>query len=230
LAPGSITSTVAFKDDPRYDLMFSVVSRQRRADGDHMTEVIRKHLKAVIAVNTSEWHPTITIPASTLERVKVLLATMDGYSGFIHLNLHASLAIREWSMDNVIGFCKAFRAARADLGIVVTGDPRRIAPEGVALEREAIAGVLVLPSLSQLDLCAVVRASALVVTPDTSLTHIASAERKPVVTLHYRKNEWFPYDVPHEIIYASDERSVHSIPVSKVIASVDALLPHVFSN
>jgi ADP-heptose:LPS heptosyltransferase len=230
LAPGSVTSTVAFNDDPRYDLMFSVVSRQRREDGDHMTEIIRKHLQAVVAFETNEWHPSIEIPANEQAHVNELLLPLRTFEDFVHVNLHASLPVREWSITYVISFCRELRSRHVELGIVVTGDPQRIASEAQALDAERISGVLVLPPLSQLELCAVVRRSKLVITPDTSLTHIASAERKPVVTLHYRKNEWYPFNVPHAIIYSNDERSVHSIPVDRVIKGVESLLSASCSN
>jgi ADP-heptose:LPS heptosyltransferase len=227
IAPDSITSTVAFNDDPRYDKMFSIVSRQQRVDGDHMTKIIRKHLQSVIDVSVlaADWHPNISIPDHTLIRVAELLKPIAHFTaGFIHVNLHASMPIREWSLKNVNEFCKQIRSQEADLAIVITGAPDRIESARAEINDSHQDGVLVLGSLDQLELCAVVRKARLVLTPDTALTHIASAERKPVVALHYRKNEWFPYNVPHRILYSKDERSVHDISVGEVLTSVQELL------
>lgn len=224
LAPHSVTSTVAFNDDPRYDHLFSIVSRQDRDDNDHMTDVIRKHLRAVIDVSTQDWHPSISFPETSISRVKELLSVITERDGFLHINLHASLASREWGIENVLSLCGLLREKLPDLAIVVTGDPNRITQDAEELNLKGLAGVYVLPPLDQPELCAVVRASRMVLTPDTSITHIAAAEHKPVVTLHYRKNEWYPYGVPSRVLYSQAGRSVSEISVTEVFQSIQALL------
>lgn len=225
VAPNAYSSTVAFTDFLRYDKFFSIVSKQKREG--HMTEIIRKHLIDTVDTGTSlsGWHPSLMIPDSLSTSVRSSIFEQLGPSirRYIHVNLHASIGNREWGFENSLAFAERVRDAFPDTGIVFTGAPDRI--HEVRSQSTALpGGVILYETVSQPEAIAVVRHSSLVITPDTSITHIASAEKKPVVTFHYCFNEWYPYNVPHSILRKPEDGLVKDIPVDEVLKAALSLL------
>jgi ADP-heptose:LPS heptosyltransferase len=72
---------------------------------------------------------------------------------------------------------------------------------------------------------ALVATADLVVTPDTSIAHAASACRKPAVILFEKGKEvlWGRYRVPGRNV-VSDDKSLATLPLEPVIDAVDELL------
>jgi len=77
--------------------------------------------------------------------------------------------------------------------------------------------------------------AALIVTPDTSWVHVASALKKPVVAI-YREDEaheknsliWSPYKTKNVVVYAPFDQTrphdINTVDTSQVLAGVDRLL------
>jgi ADP-heptose:LPS heptosyltransferase len=227
LAPKAFSSTVAFKDVAHYRRLFSIVSPQSRTGNPHMTEIIARHLSDTIdiEIDALSWHPSLNIPQSVERDVHDRVwQQLDGLSSFVHLNLHASIASREWGIQRSLQFAGRLRDVYPGSGVVITSDPTRA---NEIANAPLLSGIFYFPTRSQLELVALVRESKLVVTPDTAVTHIASAEMKPTIALSYRENEWYPFRVPNRIIMKPETGSVADIPVDQV---VEAALELIASN
>lgn len=74
------------------------------------------------------------------------------------------------------------------------------------------------------DALALVGTSDMVFTPDTSISHAASAFQKPAVVLLKRDHHpYAPYDIPGEIVYW-DGNEIHSLPSNSVTPAVERMV------
>ena len=74
------------------------------------------------------------------------------------------------------------------------------------------------------DAFALVGTADMVFTPDTSISHAASAFRKPSLVLLKREHKaYFPYNSPGEIVYWDDD-NFQLLPYETVAKALDALL------
>jgi ADP-heptose:LPS heptosyltransferase len=154
------------------------------------------------------------------------------------LNLSAGEPFREWSEANNRKFltllCERYRANNASLHLVFSavGEKRREA-ERLQQDISSTFGVetFVLPSTHDvLQLCAFVERVDVVITPDTSITHIATAFGKPSVVLCTRLSsspQWMPFGVPFVAVYPPvhlPEAPVEAIAPEAVVQAFSELL------
>jgi ADP-heptose:LPS heptosyltransferase len=65
------------------------------------------------------------------------------------------------------------------------------------------------------ELASIIEGALLVISPDTSIVHFASAMRKPVLSICARidaSQEWLPRNVPYEIVWTEQRQQVSEIP------------------
>jgi ADP-heptose:LPS heptosyltransferase len=75
------------------------------------------------------------------------------------------------------------------------------------------------------EVTAVTATADLVVSPDTSITVIASAFRVPVLALMRRDTEqWVPYRAEGDVAFSDDPRSLEGLPVERVIGKLDGVI------
>lgn len=137
------------------------------------------------------------------------------------VNLSASEQKRRWADEHFISVLRSVRDAHPALPMVVIGLPaewesvRRVA-------ESANAEAVLTPSLR--DALAIVGTSDRVLTPDTSISHAASAFNKPVVVLLRRDcDPYAPWDVPGELVFWDGE-TVHGLKTETVLPAVLRLL------
>jgi ADP-heptose:LPS heptosyltransferase len=139
------------------------------------------------------------------------------------VNISAGHAERRWSDE---GFAQLLvhlrrRAPNARVAVIALATERASAERLAAL----VHGVAITPSVR--ELFALVASADLVVTPDTAVSHIASAFVRPTLTLLRRRAEyhiWVPYRTPGRNIFGDDEATLAGLPVDRVIAGLDDLL------
>ena len=88
------------------------------------------------------------------------------------------------------------------------------------------------PTRNVLEIVAVVEGSHAVFSPDTGVVHMASATRRPVMSLHVAGTrsitEWRPYGVPYRALQSAfSNQPVSEIPAGRVIAEFIALLEQI---
>ena len=137
------------------------------------------------------------------------------------VNLSASEAKRRWPDGKFIVTLHAARAHTPNMPIIVIGLPSEW--ESVSSVASEVNGLAVkTPTLR--DAFALVGTSDVVFTPDTSISHAASAFRKPSLVLLKREHKpYAPWNTPGEII-AWHEDEIHQLPHERVAEALERLL------
>lgn len=193
-----------------------------------------KQLAVPFGVNPAsvDWQPEIFLSPQERARAdewwkeaRLLVAAGDaatrGITKCLLVNLSASEPKRRWPDGKFIATLQSARDRAPNMPIIVMGLP----VEWESVQRVASA-VRALPvETPQLrDAFALVGAADLVLTPDTSISHAASAFRKPSLVLLKREHKpYAPWNTPGEII-AWNEAEIHQMPHERVAKALDKLL------
>ncbi|MBC7790384.1 MAG: hypothetical protein H7Z74_10595 [Anaerolineae bacterium] len=200
---------------------------------DHYMEG-SKQLAVPFGVNPDlvDWQPEIFLSAEERARAeerwteaRALVATRDaatqGITKRLLVNLSASEPKRRWPDGKFIATLRSARDRSPNMPIVVIGLPA----EWESVEAVATAvGALPVETPQLRDAFALVGVADLVFTPDTSISHAASAFRKPSLVLLKREHKpYAPWNTPGEII-AWNEEQIHQLPHERVGKALDKLL------
>jgi ADP-heptose:LPS heptosyltransferase len=160
------------------------------------------------------------------------------------LNLSAGLERREWQVEKYVRFLQQVMEKyqeRID-GWVVFTDPEKpekthelverinqSVPNNVGAIRESPLQSRVIAVPAQPDFRVVMEFLSLVtvlITPDTSIAHTASAMGTPVLVLTIGENVtvWDPIGVPHEIVFSDDLYSLETLAVENVVNGFEKLM------
>jgi ADP-heptose:LPS heptosyltransferase len=139
------------------------------------------------------------------------------------VNISAGEERRRWPVERFV------EAVRHMSGHSVTSHVLIMAAPEDAERAEEIARATgaraVIPKLR--DAFALVAAADCLFTPDTSISHAASAFEKPsVVMMIHGMNIFEPYETPGRSVYSEDE-TLNSLLVAPVISALDELLAEV---
>jgi ADP-heptose:LPS heptosyltransferase len=199
---------------------------------DHYIEG-SKHLAVPFGVNPTsvDWQPEIFLADEERLRAEAkwkeateLVARDDagrGTSKRLLVNLSASEPKRRWPDGKFIATLQAVRTRAAQMPMIVIGLPA----EWESVQKVA-SQVNALPVETPLlrDAFALVGTADMVFTPDTSISHAASAFRKPSLVLLKREHKpYAPWNTPGEII-AWNEDQIHQLPHERVRDALDRLL------
>jgi ADP-heptose:LPS heptosyltransferase len=200
---------------------------------DHYIEG-SKQLAVPFGVNPAsvDWQPEIFL--SSIERARAeelwqearaLASTgnADGQPGGKRLlvNLSASEPKRRWPDGKFIVTLQSARDRFPNMPMIVMGLPT----EWASVQKVANA-VRALPAEtpSLRDAFALVGTTDLVFTPDTSISHAASAFRKPSLVLLKREHRpYAPYNTPGEVL-AWNEDEIQQLPHERVAKALGKLL------
>ena len=148
-------------------------------------------------------------------------ASTGGITKRLLVNLSASEPKRRWPDGKFIATLQAARARAPQMPMIVIGLPAEWdSVSKVASEVKALA--VQTPKLR--DAFALVGTSDMVFTPDTSISHAASAFRKPSLVLLKREHKpYAPWNTPGEIIPWAEEQ-IHQLPHERVSEALNKLL------
>jgi ADP-heptose:LPS heptosyltransferase len=180
----------------------------------------------------SDWQPELFLSQGETSRARdkwkeaaELVSSGDSPSGSgtksLLVNLSASEPKRRWPDGKFIATLKGVRARFPNMPMVVMGLPR----EWASVEKVANAvQALPVPTPNLRDAFALVQTSDLVFTPDTSISHVASAFRKPSLVLLKREHKpYAPYNTPGEIV-AWHEDEIQQLPHERVADALHKVL------
>lgn len=180
---------------------------------------------------TVDWHPELFLTASEQARAdeqwrqaSIRLPGTGAAGGSrkrLLVNLSASEPKRRWPDGKFIATLQAARARMPAMPMVVIGLPA----EWNSVEQVANA-VRAFPARTPKlrDALALVGTADMVFTPDTSISHAASAFRKPSLVLLKREHRpYAPYDTPGEIV-AWNEEEIQQMPHERVSSALERLL------
>jgi ADP-heptose:LPS heptosyltransferase len=149
------------------------------------------------------------------------LGARAGIEKHLLVNLSASEQKRRWPDGKFIATLQTARLRAPNMPIVVIGLPSEW--KSVQEVANAIDGLAV-PTPQLRDAFALVGTADLVFTPDTSISHAASAFRKPSLVLLKREHKpYAPYNTPGELVlWHADE--IQKLPHERVSAALDRVL------
>ncbi len=194
-------------------------------------------LESVIALEKpiEQWESRPTLIVSDATRVTVkeqITSTLEqlGASWYIHFNLQARHPKREWGLENTVTFARRFLDCYPDGAIFFSASPiMRHAIEQRIKELPLPRTVFFPTSFDLHEVATLVANSKLVITPDTAVTHFASASNRPVLVLHpgliRLPLEWAALQVPSYILAPSArDMGTIEIPVDEVWEAACSLL------
>jgi ADP-heptose:LPS heptosyltransferase len=232
MAPGaSITMLLYSGTSPEYYAkLFSAIVQAPYVRGDrHMIEVMKFHLLSSIAfaISEDEWKPSLHIDPKVLTMVSLSTTSIleaDGTTGYIHINLEAAMPFRELGIEKNIEVARLLLMRFPQLSVLCTCSPVSVPQMSEVIEQSNIPRLHLFPTTQTQELFALVRFSILVISPDTSVVHIASAEGKPTVGLYAHPNEWAPYRVPSRIVVPAFGEPVSAISPEAIRDAAEQLL------
>jgi ADP-heptose:LPS heptosyltransferase len=176
------------------------------------------------------WQPEIFLTEDERDRAgeswraAIQLAAADGQLGSrkrLLVNLSASEPKRRWPDDKFIATLRDARKHSPGMAIVVMGLPSEW--ESVQHVAGAV-GALPVQTPKLRDAFALVGTADLVFTPDTSISHAASAFKRPsLVLLKWEHQPYAPYDTPGAIV-AWKESEIRLLPYERVSAALLGLI------
>jgi ADP-heptose:LPS heptosyltransferase len=177
--------------------------------------------------DTRRYPMRLEIDADSAARVSAFLSA-NGIDRFVAVNLAAGGPARDWRPDRCAAFVRLVLERYPELSVVLTRPPEaedRVA----AVQRRVMSPRLVMaPVLPLPDLIALVHRALIVVTPETSLIHIASACGRPVVVLFGPQHPndvplWLPLGVPYRALASELGGSLNDVDVADVAQAFDEL-------
>jgi len=155
------------------------------------------------------------------ELVTLSAGATTGVTKRLLVNLSASEAKRRWPDGKFIATLQAARTRAPGMPIVVIGLPSEW--ERVDKVAAEVKGLPVRTPTVR-DAFALVGTSDMVFTPDTSISHAASAFRKPSLVLLKREHKPYgPWNTPGEVI-SWHEDEIHQLPHERVSQALTKLL------
>lgn len=147
---------------------------------------------------------------------------IPGLKGALGINISAGWPTRYWTDENWKALVNVF----PDRRIVVLSSPADL--EGKTKLERSFPNILTSPSTSNLyEAGLIVNKLQLLITPDTSLVHVASSKQTPVVGLYVKapqhRTRFQPFLTDHELVISPTE-FVKDIAPEAVISAVKKLL------
>lgn len=143
----------------------------------------------------------------------------------IGFNLSGGFAAKYWGRARFIELAEWVRGHHPEAELLILGAPD-YAAEVVAIA--AASGATAVPPVDAFGtFAALLHQCDLLVTPDTSVSHLAAAWKRPAVVLFIQKDSpaselWAPYHSPHRALWHPER--VADIPVPPVAEALEQLL------
>jgi ADP-heptose:LPS heptosyltransferase len=185
-------------------------------------------LATAFGVNLSDvdWRPRIYL--SEDER-RVAENQWNGASAKrILINISAGRPVRRWPDQNFVALLRHLSETAPDANVLVISAPN----DGERASDIARSGGARYATTKTLrDALALVATTDILVTPDTSIVHSASAFEKPAVILFEKGKEmlWSGYKIPGRNV-VNDDTTLATLPIEPVLAAVDQVLQNTTSH
>jgi ADP-heptose:LPS heptosyltransferase len=164
-----------------------------------------------------DWRPTLAIHPGERETAERQWAEAAGTGRRLLVNISARARPRRWPDDRFVEALRQLRSAAPDVRILVTSPPDEY--ECARAIADAVGAAAAKPLLR--ETFALVATADMVLTPDTSIAHVASAFSTPVVVMFVPGWTGFvPYRTPGRYICATGP-TLDALPVEPVVAALE---------
>lgn len=141
------------------------------------------------------------------------------------VNISAGGTNREWKIEKYVSVCRNLLSmGLVPLLVAHSSDRER----GLEIHRRVEGSAMAPPTPTILHLAAVLRGTVLLVSPDTSVVHLAASMDIPVVGMYLPFDpslpKWYPWKVENEVITSDDEMSLASVSPAMVSDAVRKLV------
>lgn len=141
----------------------------------------------------------------------------------VGVNLSVGQPTRQWPIEKyreLLDRISRERDERVKLILFTAPKERRLAEKILQNGSDSVS--LIPPNLTLEEATAIIARLDLMITPDTSIVHIARAFDLPVVGLYTRApvnfSQWHPFEFVHGTVVSNDDNSLQDIPVDEVYA------------
>jgi ADP-heptose:LPS heptosyltransferase len=184
-------------------------------------------LAAAFGVDTSraDWHPVLALAPAERQWSD---AQWGAGGRRILVNVSAGIPARKWAPDRYAAVIEHLQSLDPNAAIRIIGAPT----ESDRMAQVAAAtGTVALRTPGIRQAFALVATAELVITPDTSIAHAASAFQRPVVAMYLPgvAFQWGPYGTECQVV-EHDQATFATLEVAPVIAAVDALWQRVIAR
>ncbi|MDD4051717.1 MAG: glycosyltransferase family 9 protein [candidate division Zixibacteria bacterium] len=203
----------------------------RTGDGAHVIDNTLKLLTA-FGIDTDSLNRYVppTIPADRQKTADRFYASLnEASSPVIGLNISAGRPTRVWQEEKNQELIRRLLDRFPQHQIIISADPHehdRAAALAARFPRRAAA---VPAGLNLLEISAIISRMTLLISPDTSLVHIARAFKVPVVGLYTRFGKnfemWRPYGQETGTVISHNDYNIFDIEVDDVFDMVLKLMP-----
>jgi ADP-heptose:LPS heptosyltransferase len=147
-------------------------------------------------------------------------AAVSGASPRVLINISAGHSSRHWEIERYLDVARAVRRHRPQSRIVIVGHGQPDVTKEIAAE---VGGVALQGTLRYV--MALVAQADLVITPDTSISHVAAAFDRIIVSLHQAENfPWTPYKARGKALFSTSFFTINFIDAETVVRAVSDLL------
>ena len=204
----------------------------RTGDGAHVIDNTLKLLTA-FGIDTDPLNRYVppTIPADRQTTADRFYASLDTGSAtqIIGLNISAGRPTRVWQEEKNEELIRRLLDRFLHHGIIISADPHEHG-RAAALAAQFPPRVAAVPGgLDLLEVSAIISRMTLLITPDTSLVHIARSFRVPVVGLYTRFGKnfemWRPYGQETGAVISHNDYNIFDIEVDDVFDMILKLMP-----
>ncbi len=178
---------------------------------------------------TMERGPSLELPESVLARAEVMWGGDDGEGERdgagegerVLVNISAGTPERTWPDDRYVSVMRHVREQHPDAVLRVISAPSE---QQRAMDIAAGCDARVVSTPTIRDAFAMVATSHLVITPDTSIAHAASAFHVPAVAMYTseKSERWGLYDNPGQMVIQPGS-SLEGLPAQRVSDAVDVV-------
>jgi heptosyltransferase-1 len=231
----SVTSSLIFRflkarfkagyNFKRYENIINIKVNPLKKEESHIIERMRDFLIQIgIPVEESKVKPFFYISPSIRSEIE---ENIDHKGKLIAVNLSAGAKIRYWSKDKWVDLLNSILKEYPSFKLLLLSTPAdKVLRQAIYSELSRVQ----CPGADQLSIqyfAAYIQISNILITPDTSAVHIASAFGVPLIALYpnYTDNfiSWQPYKTPHRSIKSSGE-SINQISVAEVLMNFKSLV------
>jgi ADP-heptose:LPS heptosyltransferase len=221
--------------DTKYRFYFNILLKLTR-QSDHMVETLVSIIKIVFNVhlNPDQLTYDIIIDSKTRDVIQAywtkhhlqprLLSRNKGIP-YIVFNLSANDSVRRISAEQafLIGEYLSSNTSYRTLLLHAPKDSIMLKTKQRLIEKTRCLPFPEQGTASLLEIAAIIKGAAAVITPDTAIIHFASAAQTPIIGFYTSMqdvHEWLPYQVEYKIVLSDYNQPTSSIPIQDMMKAL----------
>ncbi|MDP4232259.1 MAG: glycosyltransferase family 9 protein [Bacteroidota bacterium] len=227
VAPHAITVTAVWDHREKYERLYSIVG-QRPAN----TPIVLQWLAILkdafgLELTQEDTLPTIFadpgIERSFAPEIDAI-TNRAGKKEYVIINTDAAQSFREWGLPHALELSQEIRSRWPELHIFWTSAPLHSGTVQSFLKSNQSEGIAYLLTPSVHHLLVAIKGARVVLSPDTSVVHIAAAYRKPTVGLYVEHKEYPIRGTISRMVFAPDHTTAASIPVEPGLTALGEVM------